>query len=74
VQVPEGLRDDLGQDSHLKSISEVFDLDSRLNSEQYRKYESYIESVLKKLQSAGRKFGALMMEPIILGAGGMIFV
>ncbi|KAM0336327.1 hypothetical protein ACHAPQ_004259 [Fusarium lateritium] len=74
VQVPEGLRDDLGQDCHLKSISEVFNLDSRLKTEQYRKYEHYIEGVLKKLQAAGRKFGALMMEPIILGAGGMLFV
>jgi dethiobiotin synthetase/adenosylmethionine--8-amino-7-oxononanoate aminotransferase len=74
VQVPEDLRGDLGQDSHLKSISEVFDLESRLKTEQYRKYESYIESVLKRLQAAGRKFGALMMEPIILGAGGMLFV
>lgn len=74
VQVPGGLRDELGQDSHLKSISEVFDLGSRLNTEQYRKYERYIEGVLSKLQASGRKFGALMMEPIILGAGGMIFV
>ncbi|KAF4435211.1 adenosylmethionine-8-amino-7-oxononanoate aminotransferase [Fusarium austroafricanum] len=74
VNVPEGLRDDLGDNSHLKSISEVFNLESRLNTEQYRKYERYIEAVLGKLQAAGRKFGALMMEPIILGAGGMIFV
>jgi dethiobiotin synthetase/adenosylmethionine--8-amino-7-oxononanoate aminotransferase len=74
VQVPEGLRDGLGQDSDLRSISEVFDLESRLHTEQYRKYERYIEGVLSKLQASGRKFGALMMEPIILGAGGMIFV
>ncbi|KAI7770167.1 hypothetical protein LZL87_002538 [Fusarium oxysporum] len=74
VQVPDGLRDELGQDSDLKSISEIFDLESRLNTEQYRKYERYIESILSKLQASGRKFGALMMEPIILGAGGMIFV
>ncbi|EWG45943.1 adenosylmethionine-8-amino-7-oxononanoate aminotransferase [Fusarium verticillioides 7600] len=74
VQVPDGLRDELGQDSDLRSISEVFDLESRLNTEHYRKYERYIEGVLSKLQASGRKFGALMMEPIILGAGGMIFV
>ncbi|KAF5583788.1 adenosylmethionine-8-amino-7-oxononanoate aminotransferase [Fusarium pseudoanthophilum] len=74
VQVPDGLREELGQNSDLRSISEVFDLESRLNTEQYRKYERYIEGVLSKLQASGRKFGALMMEPIILGAGGMIFV
>ncbi|KAG4283220.1 adenosylmethionine-8-amino-7-oxononanoate aminotransferase [Fusarium proliferatum] len=74
VQVPESLRDELGHDSDLRSISEVFDLESRLNTEHYRKYQRYIEGVLSKLQASGRKFGALMMEPIILGAGGMIFV
>ncbi|CEI42171.1 unnamed protein product [Fusarium venenatum] len=65
---------EIGQDQKLESISEVFNLESRLKSEQYRKYEEYIEKTLKKLQDQGRKFGALMMEPIILGAGGMIFV
>ncbi|RBA18480.1 adenosylmethionine-8-amino-7-oxononanoate aminotransferase [Fusarium proliferatum] len=74
VQVPEGLRHELGHDSDLRSISEVFDLESRLSTEHYRMYEQYIEGVLSKLQASGRKFGALMMEPIILGAGGMIFV
>ncbi|KAF5003636.1 hypothetical protein FDECE_9842 [Fusarium decemcellulare] len=74
VDVPEGLRDDLGNGTELKSISDVFNLDSRLKSDDYKKYQRYIEGVLKQLQSAGRKFGALMMEPVILGAGGMIFV
>jgi dethiobiotin synthetase/adenosylmethionine--8-amino-7-oxononanoate aminotransferase len=65
---------EIGQDQKLESISEVFNLESRLKTEQYRGYEKYIEKTLKKLQDQGRKFGALMMEPIILGAGGMIFV
>jgi hypothetical protein len=30
--------------------------------------------VLQRLGKQGRKFGGLMMEPVILGAGGMIFV
>ncbi|KAF5020011.1 hypothetical protein F66182_7976 [Fusarium sp. NRRL 66182] len=74
VHVPEALQGDLGQGAQLRSISEVLDLESRLRTEQYQRYKRYIESVLEKLQAAGRKFGALMMEPIILGAGGMIFV
>jgi dethiobiotin synthetase/adenosylmethionine--8-amino-7-oxononanoate aminotransferase len=73
VDVPESLRDDL-TGSNLDSISDVFDLQSRLETEAYQKYARYIESVLKKLQAAGRKFGALMMEPVVLGAGGMILV
>jgi len=70
VSTPEGM----GHDQQLGSISEVFDLECRVNTEQYRSYARYIEETLQKLQDQGRKFGALMMEPIILGAGGMIFV
>ncbi|KAF4971544.1 hypothetical protein FZEAL_9828 [Fusarium zealandicum] len=74
VDVPSALRDDLGDGAQLNSISDVFDLESRLNSDDHKRYERYIESVLERLQAAGRKFGALMMEPVVLGAGGMIFV
>ncbi|RBR20067.1 uncharacterized protein FIESC28_05346 [Fusarium coffeatum] len=70
VSTPEGM----GDDQRLGSISEVFDIECRVNTEQYRSYATYIEKTLQKLQDQGRKFGALMMEPIILGAGGMIFV
>ncbi|KAJ4309795.1 hypothetical protein N0V84_011304 [Fusarium piperis] len=74
VDVPEALRGDLGTGAKLDSISEVFDLQKRLDTEAYQKYARYIERVLEKLQAAGRKFGALMMEPVVLGAGGMILV
>jgi dethiobiotin synthetase/adenosylmethionine--8-amino-7-oxononanoate aminotransferase len=70
VSTPKGM----GDDQQLGSISEVFDIECRVNTEQYRSYARYIEETLQKLQDQGRKFGALMMEPIILGAGGMIFV
>lgn len=70
VSTPE----EMGDDQQLGSISEVFDIECRVNTEQYRSYAAYIEKTLQKLRDQGRKFGALMMEPIILGAGGMIFV
>ena len=38
-------------------------------------YQSYIEDTLHELTNKhGRQFGALIMEPILMGAGGMIFV
>lgn len=74
VEVPESLRDDLGDGSEISSLSGVFDLEGRATNGEVKKYERYIESVLKRLQEQGRKFGALMMEPVILGAGGMIFM
>ncbi|KAM5378666.1 hypothetical protein ACJZ2D_004465 [Fusarium nematophilum] len=74
VGVPEGLREDLGSGTELGSIADVFDLEARLKTDEYGRYQRYIEGVLEKLQAAGRKFGALMMEPVVLGAGGMILV
>jgi dethiobiotin synthetase/adenosylmethionine--8-amino-7-oxononanoate aminotransferase len=52
-------------------VHEIFDFEARDSV----KYESYIEGVLNWLiKSRGRKFGALVIEPVLLGAGGMLFV
>ncbi|KAF2427859.1 PLP-dependent transferase [Tothia fuscella] len=52
------------------SLNEIFDLQKRDNS----KYIEYITATLTDLvQKQGRRFGALVMEPVILGAGGMLF-
>src|SRR6185312_16133903 len=37
-------------------------------------YRSYIMSTFHQLSSSGRTFGTLLMEPVVMGAGGMIFV
>lgn len=74
VDAPAVLKKELGDGNVLGSMSEVFDMDTRVKSDEYQKYEDYIISVLKRLKAAGRKFGGLMMEPVVLGAGGMILV
>ncbi|KAH8663289.1 dethiobiotin synthetase [Ilyonectria robusta] len=74
VDVPEGLKAELGSGEKFPSVADVFNVEAREQDETCRKYEAYIEKTLKSLQKQGRKFGALMMEPVILGAGGMIFV
>ncbi|KAL0142508.1 pyridoxal phosphate-dependent transferase [Mucor lusitanicus] len=37
-------------------------------------YANYIRSELKSLKDQKRRIGSLLMEPILMGAGGMIFV
>ncbi|KAI8641784.1 pyridoxal phosphate-dependent transferase [Parasitella parasitica] len=37
-------------------------------------YAKYIRSELKSLKAQKRRIGSLLMEPILMGAGGMIFV
>ncbi|KAI9148774.1 Bifunctional dethiobiotin synthetase/7,8-diamino-pelargonic acid aminotransferase [Paramyrothecium foliicola] len=74
VDVPSQLRDELGQGEKHDSLAAIFDVTSREQGDQVRKYEAYIEKTLKTLRDQGWKFGALMLEPVILGAGGMIFV
>jgi len=56
------------------SISTVYDIEARSASPLAKYYRQHIRSTLEKLVAEGRKFGALVMEPVCLGAGGMVFV
>lgn len=72
VESPEGMEEEFGPAQYFAEQAEIFDFDARGHSSQY---EAYIEKTLDRLvKEQGRKFGALVMEPVILGAGGMIFV
>lgn len=54
-------------------LSDVFDFESRRWT--YGVYKGYIRKKLRDLShDKGHRFGALVMEPIVMGAGGMIFV
>ncbi|SJX63145.1 related to Adenosylmethionine-8-amino-7-oxononanoate aminotransferase [Sporisorium reilianum f. sp. reilianum] len=60
-----------------KSMQEVYDVEGRLraNDPLVEFYRSSIRDQLHQLTvQQGRKFGALVMEPLVMGAGGMIFV
>ena len=74
VDVPSSLQQALGIGARFKSLSDVFDLGVRTRSDAFDDYKRYIYGTLERLHAEGRKFGALMLEPIVLGAGGMIFV
>ncbi|KAJ5611931.1 Pyridoxal phosphate-dependent transferase major region subdomain 2 [Penicillium herquei] len=74
VEVPAELKEDLGSDMDFNSLGSVFDLDQRLGSETSQRYKKYIHDTIKDLvDTHGMKFGALILEPVILGAGGMLF-
>lgn len=75
VEIPDGLKAELGsEDAEFESLGSVFDLDKRLQSEASQTYKTYIYNTIKELvERHGMKFGALILEPVILGAGGMLF-
>lgn len=74
VEVPAELQEDLGPDAEFSSLGSVFDLNSRLDSNACQRYRKYIHRTIKNLvETHGMKFGALILEPVILGAGGMLF-
>ncbi|KAL4818342.1 pyridoxal phosphate-dependent transferase [Aspergillus spinulosporus] len=74
VEVPAALQASLGGKQQFPSLDAVFDLENRVHSDAGARYRKYIlESLERLVVEEGKKFGALIMEPIILGAGGMLF-
>jgi dethiobiotin synthetase/adenosylmethionine--8-amino-7-oxononanoate aminotransferase len=63
------------------SLDQVYDVETRLNSGLAEYYRSHIRSTLEKLMKqddpvmgSKRRLGAVVLEPMCLGAGGMVFV
>ncbi|CAK3968817.1 Bifunctional dethiobiotin synthetase 7,8-diamino-pelargonic acid aminotransferase, mitochondrial [Lecanosticta acicola] len=57
---------------HFGSLSEVFNFDDRARD--YNAYKSYLHETLDRVVTqSGASLGALIIEPILLGAGGMMF-
>jgi len=55
------------------SLDDIFNFEARRADT--KRYEAYIKSTLDTLvRTEGRRFGALILEPLLMGAGGMIFV
>lgn len=74
VSVPQEMQSTLGTGKDFDSLSKVFDFEAREAAGEHLPYEKYIVSELERLQQQGRRFGALILEPIVLGAGGMALV
>ncbi|EKD12561.1 hypothetical protein MBM_09317 [Drepanopeziza brunnea f. sp. 'multigermtubi' MB_m1] len=74
VEPPKGMEKEFGELETFGELAEIFDVEARLKTSPGRKYQTFIEEKLKKLvNEEGMRFGALIMEPVILGAGGMLF-
>ncbi|XWX01772.1 hypothetical protein V2A60_009801 [Cordyceps javanica] len=74
ISAPEGMEKELGQPQDFASLAQIFDVEGREKKNDQKLYETFIVEKLQALRAQGRKFGALIMEPIVLGAGGMAFV
>ncbi|KAG6366552.1 hypothetical protein INS49_000730 [Diaporthe citri] len=74
IEVPAELRVDGSPTAATEflGLDAIFDLKAREDTELYRDYTRYISCTLEGLRDQGYKFGALMLEPIVLGAGGMM--
>ncbi|KAF2258481.1 PLP-dependent transferase [Lojkania enalia] len=72
VEPPAGMEEDFGPTQEFDELDDIFDFDARGQAEYYAGHIKRILDELVKRQ--GKRFGALIMEPVIMGAGGMIFV
>lgn len=74
VEKPHALNGELGTDTEFQSLHQVFN-QSRDLTDDAAAYETYIRATLEQLTKVERRrFGALVMEPVVLGAGGMLLV
>lgn len=75
IDVPAEIRVDGGPESVAEdTLDGIFDLNVREDTQLYQDYTRYITKTLEGLRDQGYKFGALMLEPVVLGAGGMMLV
>ena len=56
------------------SLNAAYDVQHRLNTPLAALYRTHISNTLTKLVEQGRHFGALVLEPLVMGAGGMLCV
>ncbi|BGP00711.1 hypothetical protein NBRC10513v2_006505 [Rhodotorula toruloides] len=66
-----------GRATSYDSLTQLYDVDRRVRDDELaRVYREEIEGELQKRldKGDGIRFGALVLEPVVMGAGGMIFV
>lgn len=76
VSIRDGVAQVAADEVHtFDSLAEVLDVDRRLQTDLALHYRMSIRRTLEHLVVVERRrFGALVLEPVVMGAGGMIFV
>lgn len=74
VQLPSPTSSEHAQEFAFDSLQALYDIQSRLNAPLADIYRQSIEKILVMLRNEGSTIAALVLEPIVMGAGGMIFV
>lgn len=74
IVVPDGLAERFGPGQTFGSLDDIFDLEGRESRNEHLVYEAFVRETLAREAARGRAFGALIIEPIVLGAGGMALV
>ncbi|KAK3304754.1 pyridoxal phosphate-dependent transferase [Chaetomium strumarium] len=79
IKMPDGMREFGGDGTSTPGaayphLSAIFDVERREAAGEGRLYGRFIRTTLERLAAQGRKFGALIIEPVVLGAGGMLLV
>ncbi|CAG8452211.1 9656_t:CDS:2, partial [Racocetra fulgida] len=62
------------QTIHYPSLSSIFSPERSFSDPVSLIYKKHIKETITRFINEGDKFGALVLEPIVMGAGGMIFV
>ncbi|KIM23703.1 hypothetical protein M408DRAFT_332195 [Serendipita vermifera MAFF 305830] len=61
-------------EDEIESLSAAYDVPGRRSTNLEKTYRDYITQTITQAVSAGQHFGAAVIEPLVLGAGGMKFV
>ncbi|KAK7691115.1 hypothetical protein QCA50_006218 [Cerrena zonata] len=73
IDIPDAIGHD-SKEVETESLGWTYSVERRLKTPLAEVYRTHIESTLQKLHGKGRTLAALVLEPIVMGAGGMIFV
>ncbi|KAK2068054.1 hypothetical protein P8C59_002726 [Phyllachora maydis] len=78
VTVPPDVGDGQTHTAVFDGMAAIFDLDTRKQSQagvrMVHVYEKYMETTIREQTAKGHRLGALLIEPVVLGAGGMRLV
>lgn len=71
----QGLVSDAASSISIPSLASAYNIEQRLDTKLAGVYRNYIKDTLRRLlETGGPRFAALVLEPVLMGAGGMVFV